>query len=126
MFLIETLKILPYADQIDEQGHLRPFFPRPPREGHGGGRGGHRGRHRGARGAGPARRRDLYPPILPGEPLGHGNPNVFNFPSFAYLIRVPIHAFPLRPLPGLPIVITRNAAEIPPRAPPLALTEISG
>jgi hypothetical protein len=32
-FSIEVLRVWPRAEQMDDAGHLRPFFPRPPRDG---------------------------------------------------------------------------------------------
>lgn len=37
-YKIEVLRIWPRAEQVDEIGCLRPFFPRPPGPGNGGGR----------------------------------------------------------------------------------------
>lgn len=45
-----------------------------------------------------------------------------NFLSFALCIHEPIHAFPLNPLPPLPIIMTRPTAPSTINPPHLALT----
>lgn len=56
MVLLDTLKIWSRAEQLDAQGRLRPFFPRPG-TGRGGGPVGFNGRRNAPQ--------DLYPPVLP-------------------------------------------------------------